>query len=216
MFRADLPEGVARQLPGAATSCGGLPCYRFSPRQPTDTLLVIYPGALVDPAAYAPLAISLTKAGFETAIIEMPWRMATRGYDRLPASQFLDDYAYTVLIGYSQGGKMATQLVYEQPAAVDALVLLGTTHPRDYELSDSQLPILKIYGSQDAIAPPDRVEANRHLLPLGTHYTLIEGGNHSQFGYYGFQLGDGKASITHTAQRKAVSREIARFVRATH
>jgi len=45
------------------------------------------------------------------------------------------------------------------------------------------------------------VEANRQLLPPSTTWTLIEGGNHGQFGSYGFQPMDRFADIGRAEQR---------------
>jgi hypothetical protein len=42
------------------------------------------------------------------------------------------------------------------------------------------------------------------LLPSSTAWTVIEGGNHSQFGWYGPQKGDNAASIAPEAQQDAV------------
>jgi hypothetical protein len=45
-------------------------------------------------------------------------------------------------------------------------------------------------------------------LPEDTKYIVIEGGNHPQFGYYGPQKGDGKASISLLEQQKITVDEI--------
>ncbi len=46
------------------------------------------------------------------------------------------------------------------------------------------------------------INKNKSKLPLTTKYVLIEGANHSKFGYYGFQLGDNKASIARELHNK--------------
>lgn len=124
----------------------------------------------------------------------MPWRMATRGYNKIKEMNLLDDKdKQYVLAGHSQGGKMAAQFIYENSGVVDQLILLGTTHPRDIDLSEIPIPVLKIYGSNDGVADSEKIMANKSKLPLTTRYVRIDGGNHSQFGYYGFQPGDHKA-----------------------
>ncbi|HEU4522006.1 MAG TPA: alpha/beta hydrolase, partial [Thermoanaerobaculia bacterium] len=65
------------------------------------------------------------------------------------------------------------------------------------------MPVVKIYGSNDGVAPPERMFANRHLLPPDTKWVEIRGGNHSQFGHYGHQLMDGRPTITRAAQQAA-------------
>jgi hypothetical protein len=48
---------------------------------------------------------------------------------------------------------------------------------------------------------------NKKLLPASAKWVEIKGGNHSQFGHYGHQLFDGKATISREAQQ-AITREI--------
>ena len=49
---------------------------------------------------------------------------------------------------------------------------------------------------------------NKHLLPNDTQWIEIEGGNHAQFGYYGDQLFDGKATIDRKEQQRQTLQEI--------
>ncbi len=81
------------------------------------------------------------------------------------------------------------------------MVLLGTTHPKSSSLSALTMPVTKVYASNDGVAPVDRILANRDLLPRHTKWIEIEGGNHSQFGHYGHQLLDGKATLDREAQQ---------------
>jgi hypothetical protein len=46
------------------------------------------------------------------------------------------------------------------------------------------------------------------LLPPTTRWVLIEGGNHSQFGRYGFQPGDRFASVDRDRQQDLTSQAI--------
>ena len=89
------------------------------------------------------------------------------------------------------------------PNAFSAMVLVGTTHPKQDDLSSLPIPVTKVYASNDGVAPPNRILFNRRLLPKDTQWVEIKGGNHSQFGYYGHQLFDGKATITRETQQTA-------------
>ncbi|MDQ3006047.1 MAG: alpha/beta hydrolase [Chloroflexota bacterium] len=60
----------------------------------------------------------------------------------------------------------------------------------------------KVYATNDGLASVDEVEANAQYLPDDTTWILIEGGNHSQFGYYGSQLGDNAATISRERQQE--------------
>jgi hypothetical protein len=81
------------------------------------------------------------------------------------------------------------------------LVLIGSSHPRDFSLAGLTLPVAKILGSRDCVAEVQKSEANRHLLPASTRWMVIDGANHSQFGWYGFQPGDCWATIDRARQQ---------------
>lgn len=187
----------------------------FTPTAPYKKILFFYPGALVDPDAYAPLCRKIAERGYRVLLIYMPLRMATKGYTKIKELNLLEDQSMQyILAGHSQGGKMAAQFVYENPGVIDKLILLATTHPRDIDLSTLRIPVLKIYGSNDGVAEPEKVTANKSKLPSSTTYVRLEGANHSQFGYYGFQLGDDKATITRERQQEQVLAHILAFVKS--
>jgi hypothetical protein len=185
----------------------------FTPTTSYQKVLFFYPGALVDPDAYAPLCRKIAEHGYQTLIIRMPWRMPTKGYDNIKEMNLIKDTNKKyVLAGHSQGGKMAAQFVYENPGMIDQLILLGTTHPRDIDLSGIPTTILKVYGSNDGLANSEKIMANKSKLPPTAQYRRIEGGNHSQFGYYGFQLGDDKADISREEQQELILAHILKFI----
>jgi pimeloyl-ACP methyl ester carboxylesterase len=111
--------------------------------------------------------------------------------------------AHWVVSGHSLGGALAARTVHSRPADIAAVVLIGTTHPKRDDLSALRMPVTKVYASNDGVAPYDRVQATKHLLPAHTKWVEIRGGNHSQFGHYGHQLLDGKPEITRAAQQAA-------------
>jgi len=84
-------------------------------------------------------------------------------------------------------------------------VLLGTTHPRDFSLAATAIPMTRVYGTRDTIPHLQKIERTRVNLPPSARIVRIDGGNHSQFGYYGFQPGDWPATISRDAQQ-AISR----------
>lgn len=185
----------------------------FTPTSSYQKVIIFYPGALVDPDAYAPLCRGIAENGYQTIIIHMPWRMATKGYNKIKEINLLTDSTKQyILAGHSQGAKMAAQFLYENPQKIDQLILLGSTHPRDIDLSSFQTPVLKLYGSNDGVASPEKVIANKPKLPPSAKLVRIEGANHSQFGYYGYQLGDSGAGITREEQQAIVLQEILAFI----
>ncbi|MCD9573846.1 alpha/beta hydrolase [Flavobacterium soyae] len=188
--------------------------FLFEPKIKTDKVLFFYPGAMVDPKAYVPLCRQISENGLKVYLIKMPWRLASNGYKLPKELGLLDDKNIEyIFAGHSQGGKMAAQFVYENPGLIDKLILIGTTHPRDISIADSRIPILKIYGSDDGVADEKTILKNKSKLPESTKFVKIEGANHAQFGYYGFQFGDNSARISREQQQAETLKNILEFVK---
>ncbi|AZQ44463.1 alpha/beta fold hydrolase [Nonlabens ponticola] len=184
----------------------------FEPNENSKGTIFFFPGALVDPAAYAPICRELSLNNYKTYLIHMPWRMASLGYQSILEDSLIVKEENNILIGHSQGAKMAAQFTQEHPELINGLVLLGTTHPRDYALTANDVQVLKIYGGNDQVAPVDKVLLNKVNLPEHTIYEEIDGGNHSQFGHYGQQIGDGSASISREKQQEKTINHILQFL----
>lgn len=179
----------------------------FRPTSSGTTALVFICGGGVTAAAYAPLLRPIAEAGYPVFVIKLPYRFAPLASHKQEAVDRARRVIATnqqvsrwVVAGHSLGGALTARLAHEDPQAISAIVLLGTTHPRDHDLSSLQIHVTKIYASNDGVAPVDRVLANRGLLPPSTKWIEIAGGNHSQFGRYGHQLFDGTATISREAQ----------------
>jgi pimeloyl-ACP methyl ester carboxylesterase len=177
--------------------------------------LIFFPGALVDPVAYAPLVHAAASAGFPSYIVELPRRGAFGGADDPSLERRLDQLLAKpdtprrwVSAGHSRGAVVAAEFAATPRPGFSGLVLIGTTHPRDVDLSKLAIPITKVVGTRDGIAKPADVEANRAKLPVSTQWVWVEGGNHSQFGWYGFQPGDRRAHATAEAQRAAMTHAV--------
>lgn len=187
----------------------------FLSTQASETEVIFYPGGMVNPISYAPLGRRLAKSGYSVHIIHMPWRMATKGYTQILDLFDLDDpNKKYILGGHSQGAKMAAQFVYEHPGLIDGLFLLGTSHPRDYDMSDVEIPCLKLYAEFDGLASVAEVRENQELMPKGSQMILIEGGNHSQFGYMGQLFMDESAEIDREEQQAIILQELLTFIRS--
>jgi len=111
-----------------------------------------------------------------------------------------------VVAGHSRGGVIASRFARDGGPSLGGLVLIGTSHPRDFSLAHLTLPVVKILGTRDCVAEIEKSEANRHLLPPTARWITIDGGNHSQFGWYGFQPGDCWATIDRERQHAATMR----------
>jgi pimeloyl-ACP methyl ester carboxylesterase len=210
-YRASASARVALLPDSAVAVAHGDGVWSFVPRRPTSAgipALVFFPGALVDPVAYAPLVRAAAAAGFPAYIVELPRRGAFGGADDPALEQRLDRLLAApstprrwVIAGHSRGAVVASRIAAERRMGFMGLVLIGTTHPRDVDLSTLAVTVTKVVGTRDGLATRSAVEANRAKLPAATRWVWIEGGNHSQFGWYGFQPGDRRATIAAASQR---------------
>jgi pimeloyl-ACP methyl ester carboxylesterase len=105
-----------------------------------------------------------------------------------------------IVAGHSRGGEIASRLAQTQAPSLAGLVLIGTSHPRDISLAHLRMPVMRIYGTRDTVADVEKLERTKPNLPPHTQHVRIDGGNHSQFGSYGFQPGDWPATISREEQ----------------
>jgi len=177
--------------------------FRPAASEPT-TGLIFYPGGHVDPRAYAPTARAMAAQGYLVVIVPMPLNLAVFGVEKasgvMAAFPSIKRWAVG---GHSLGGSMAASYVHRHPQAVQGL-MLWASYPADSDsLASSSLMVTSIYGTQDGQV--DKLEKSGTLLPIGTVWVRIEGGNHGQFGWYGLQPGDGQATISRAAQQEQVA-----------
>ena len=185
-----------------------------------DAGVIFFPGCPVPPDAYAPFARALAEHGYPVFVMKVPYRCAT-----LAAQQeqlFAAAHAAMrsmprrwVVAGHSRGAVHASALVAREPRLSAGLALIGTTHPRDVDLSSLSIPVTKIYGTRDGVAPEQRIRATAHLLPPSTRWVRIEGGNHRQFGYYRYQLWDRSATLSREAQQEQTVEAVIDLLRQT-
>ncbi len=79
--------------------------------------LLFYPGALVNPVAYAPLLRAVAAAGFPAVLVQVPRRAALGGAEGaeplirgIDATRTLDGVGSWVVAGHSRGGEIASRL----------------------------------------------------------------------------------------------------------
>ncbi len=180
-----------------------------TPKNPIE--VIFFQGGFADPKAYAPLCKQLAENGFTTHLIKMNWRMPQHDYMKVLTLFDLKNRKY-VIGGHSQGGKIAAQMVYENPNVFKGLFLMGTSHPRDIDLSLQDIPCLKLNGQLDGLASVNEVMDNQSKLPKDHIFVMIEGGNHSQFGYLGTLLMDNSAMISLEEQQKITVNNLVSFL----
>ncbi len=172
---------------------------------PTTTGYIFYPGGRVDYRAYAPMANALAEEGFLVVIPRMPLNLAVFGINE--AADVIAAYPEInswVIGGHSLGGSMAASYVYEHPKQIDGLVFLASYPADSNNLSNYTGKVLSISASLDGLATPEKIAHSIGLLPDSTVWSIVEGGNHAQFGWYGSQKGDNAATISREEQQKEV------------
>lgn len=173
--------------------------------------VIFFQGGLADPEAYAPLCRKIAEHGYTCHLIKMAFRLPQRDYQKITNMFDLRNGQY-IIGGHSQGGKMAAQFVYEHPTLMKGLFLMGTSHPRDIDLSEHSIPTLKLYAENDGLASVEEVMTNKSKLPKNTKLVLIKGANHSQFGYLGRLMTDDKADIPVAEQQQIVTNYLLNFL----
>lgn len=151
----------------------------------TDTAIIFYLGAKAEANAYLPLLDELRDTGITCILVQMPFNLAILDYNA--AEYIIEEFPkveHWYIAGHSMGGAMASKFASDNPERVDRLILMGAYIYGDYPLEKT----LTIYGTLDGLAAED-IDYTINTVP-------IEGGNHAQFGYYGFQEGDLPATIS--------------------
>jgi pimeloyl-ACP methyl ester carboxylesterase len=185
---------------------------RFQPGTATGTGVVLIPGCPADPLAYAPLARRLAERSVLAVIIKVPFRCAPWPTHQQELQRRVAGVIDTclecswALAGHSRGARHALELARVFPRGrIASLILMGSTHPRDESFASLSIPVLKILASEDGVAPVADSMKRRDLLPAQTRWEVVDGGNHAQFGYYGYQLWDRPATISREQQHEQVA-----------
>ncbi len=197
----------------------------------TSAALIFVPGGFVDPHAYITLFQRLVVEKTEVYILKVSANLAILEINKAAKLvKQLNENLPCYLAGHSLGGITAQAVVKENPELFAGLIFLGVYPSKSYLLTDWNRNVLSVYAENDQLSTIAEVEANMQFLPKGikidsttdlallqtdganTLYYMIKGGNHSQFGNYGFQKGDGTASISAEEQHSQIAAIITKFI----
>lgn len=173
--------------------------------------LVFYPGGKVEHTSYEPLMKACTDKGILCVLVKMPFHLAV--FDMNAADGFQEKYPEITdwyIAGHSLGGSMAASYLEKNADDFEGLILLGSYSTAD--LSETDLRVLSVYGSEDRVLNREKYEECRKNLPEDFSEFVIDGGCHAYFGVYGEQVGDGKAAITAPEQIKITAEKIGELV----
>ena len=184
----------------------------FVPAQPT-TGLVFYPGAKVQPEAYAPLMQRLAQHGILCVLIRPTFNLAildANAADGIQA-QFPEVRRWGIA-GHSMGGVAAADFASRHGQDFSAVAFLASYPSTD--LTGFAGSALTIVGTSDGVLNRDRCAEAKKDLPAAASERDIEGGNHAYFGNYGEQAGDGQATISRDDQQEQTAEAIASMLTA--
>ena len=113
--------------------------------------VILYPGAFIPSAAYAPLAYRLAERGFRVGLPNFLFNFALIAPRR--AEKIIAAYPgiqHWTVGGHSLGGVAATKFVDNNPAAakVSGVFYLASYPDEVNNLADQNLAVLSIYGRQ--------------------------------------------------------------------
>ena len=196
-YRAD-NEAIGAFLPQGATLNEEPGMIVFEP-EGAEKGFIFYPGGKVEYTAYIPLMQACAEEGILCVLLEMPFNLAV--LDVNAADGIQKEYPGIeewYIGGHSLGGSMAAAYLAEEADDFEGLILLGSYSATD--LSETELSVVSIYGSEDLVMNREKYEENKANLPDEFSEVILDGGCHAYFGMYGAQEGDGTPEISNEEQ----------------
>lgn len=199
---------LARRIAKTATNHKNYLLFRSKGKVKAN--IIFYQGALVEEEAYSQLARDLADKGYNTYILKTPLNLPVLSPHKAKTIINQNHLTNVYLAGHSLGGVVASQNAKVAP--VRGLILLASYPSRKSDLSHKKLKVLSITASNDHILNWEKYEEAKKRLPNSSTFRTIVGGNHSRFGNYGHQKGDGKATLSHKSSEKQLATFISNFI----
>ncbi len=182
----------------------------FRPLNGYDDALIFYQGAKVAEEAYAPMLKEIAEGGVLCFLVKMPLNFALLNIDA--AEGIMDEHAGEnvewYLAGHSLGGSMAAMYAGENPTRFKGVILYASYSTKPLH----DLEVLSVFGENDEVLNFGKYQENKANLPKGFGEVVIEGGNHANFGHYGEQRGDGKATLSREEQITIAAQSTLAFI----
>ena len=185
----------------------------FEPEQKTKTGIILYPGAKVEPEAYSYYAQALADNGYMAVIPKVNLNFAL--FDINQADLIMEEFKDITnwyVGGHSLGGVAAAAYAYDHPEDIKGLILLASYPSDSSDFSETDLPTLSLYAEFDELTTTEKINDTKHLLSSEAALHEIKGGNHAQFGMYGSQDGDGKATISAKEQQDEMIEQTLKWI----
>ena len=173
--------------------------------------MIFYPGANVDYTSYEPLMAACAELGIMSFVFKMPLNVALLDIDAAKEikgkfPEIKDWY----IGGHSLGGVAAGMYIAKHLDEFKGLILFASFIINN--VSESNLKVLTLYGSEDKVLNINLYNIFKQYLPAHFKEIVIEGGCHACFGMYGTQKGDGIPTISNAEQIKFTAAQISKFL----
>ena len=172
--------------------------YFFDNITNSNKALIFYGGAKVEEKSYAPLMSKIAHHGIDVFIAKMPFKFPL--FKPLKADTIYKEfntYQEVYMMGHSLGGVCASIVLNKTSYDYKGVIFLASYPDKPL---DNKYKALSIYGTEDHVMNKKAYDKNVSHFPNGYVEHVIEGGNHANYGYYGKQHGDGKATISREEQ----------------
>ena len=173
--------------------------YRFHNKTKSfnkDSAVIFYPGGLVEAASYSRFCFTVAQKGEDCFIAIMPLNLAI--FNVNAATKIIEQFpevSQWSIGGHSLGGVMACRYINSaNNSKITELYLLASYC--DQKVTNQDIRIVSLVGTNDQVLNKQAYIDAKPNLGEGAKFVDIEGGNHSQFGDYGLQSGDGVATIS--------------------
>jgi hypothetical protein len=176
-----------------------------------ENALIFYPGGNVEHTAYFPLLAACASKGIMSILCKMPLDLAVLKINAAKGikKQF-PEIENWYMAGHSLGGAMAA--IYASWNINDFKGLILVASYSTANLSNSNLKVMSIIGTEDKVVNARRNKKYKKNLPKNLIDIIIEGGNHSYFGMYGIMRNDGQPKISNIEQIEFTAGKISEFV----
>lgn len=175
--------------------------------------VIFYPGALVTPDSYSIWAKQVAENGYTVKIVHFPLNMAF--FNLNAANSLVSKNENYVIGGHSLGGAMAARYAHNHDSKnLKGVFFLGAYADEKGRLDKTDLAVLSLTGSRDGVINWEKYNTGKQYLPKNTKYVTIQGGNHGNFGSYGQQKGDKKATISNSQQQKIIATQLTKWLQS--
>ncbi|MBP2057503.1 hypothetical protein J2Z60_000674 [Lactobacillus colini] len=172
--------------------------------------VIFYPGALVTPNSYSIWAKKVAASGYTVKIVHFPLNMALLNINA--AGSLVAKSEKYVIGGHSLGGAMAARYAHNHNQQLKGIFFLASYPDQKGRLDTTKLAALSITGSRDGVLNWQKYNTNKRYLPKNTQYVTIAGANHGNFGSYGQQKGDKKATISNAQQQNEIAKQLVKWL----